>query len=410
MDEFKQRFSGRYFGKYRGVVVRSDDPKQEGRLMLKVPVVMGQELVGWALPSPPTGGGVGTGDFNCPEKSDFVWVEFEEGDPDRPVWMAGPWGIRGGASMLPDHGKGLPDNLDYAIRDHGNIPPSQFAGTYTNIRTIRGKGGSFLEFDDTDGAERVQLGHRVGTRIEMNSDGGYQEVTTAKNRRRVETDHDVEVGGNERWFVGGTRKSEIQGESENTYGANLTRHFKEVIDDGQAYTGIWEGNYTQTSKGLWTINCGANGSMNFASQLAVMAGKNIQLTAAENIELTALNSLALPGLTSTAMLVHAQNGNLVLKGSEYQVLPATLLGNEIHVVGNAPPATPSIKLGGDLAVQPMVLGTLFQSFMSMVLLLLSTHTHPTLYGPSGPSTEAIAQYATLSASLLGTLSLEVRGK
>ena len=53
--EFRDRFSGRYFGKYRGIVADTADPKKLNRIKAKVPHVMGvdQEL-GWALPIPNT--------------------------------------------------------------------------------------------------------------------------------------------------------------------------------------------------------------------------------------------------------------------------------------------------------------------------------------------------------------------
>jgi len=410
MDEFAQRFAGRFFGKYRGIVVRNDDPKNEGKIMAKVPVVLGQRVIGWCRAAQSEGDDENAGDFRVPTKNSNVWIEFEEGDTSRPIWTPGSWSIRDGVSTIPQHGRGIPDELDYAIRDHGNIPPSQFAGTYGNVRVIKNKGGSFIEFDDTPGAERVQMAHKVGSRIEIGSDGGYQEVSTAHARRRAEGDHDVEIGGNEKWFVGRNREYEIQGETVNTFGSNVTQHFKQVVNDGQSFTETWGGTYSVSSRGPRVIKSGSNGTESFAGQYALMAGKNVQLTALENFEISALNSLSLPpSLASIAMLLHAQNGNLVLKASETQLTPVTVLGNEIHLIGNAPPMTPSIKLGGDMAVQPMVLGTLYQTLFSLIFTILATHTHPHTFGVTGPSPEILAQVATWITQLQGTLSFSVMG-
>ena len=132
--EFEDRYAGRYFGKYRAFVVSTDDPDKLGRISVKVPVVLGDEESGWALPAPSTGGRTNVGDFRCPKRGDYVWIEFEEGDPARPIWQAGPWALRVEGSQMPLHSKGAGDLTDYSYRDFGNVPPTQFEGTYGNVR------------------------------------------------------------------------------------------------------------------------------------------------------------------------------------------------------------------------------------------------------------------------------------
>jgi uncharacterized protein involved in type VI secretion and phage assembly len=86
----------RFYGKYRGVVTENDDGdanrgKKLGRIKAKVPDVFGDEESGWAMPCVPYAGKhVGT--FLIPPKDAFVWIEFEHGDPDYPIWSGCFWG------------------------------------------------------------------------------------------------------------------------------------------------------------------------------------------------------------------------------------------------------------------------------------------------------------------------------
>ena len=81
--------STQFFGKYRGVVSDINDPRMIGRVRARVPDVMGDRESGWAMPCFPFGGS-GMGFFALPKKDPGVWIEFEHGDPDYPIW-AGCW-------------------------------------------------------------------------------------------------------------------------------------------------------------------------------------------------------------------------------------------------------------------------------------------------------------------------------
>jgi len=80
----------RYFGKYRGIVIDNIDPMQTGRLMVQVPDVSNILPSTWALPCLPFAG-TQSGFYVLPEIGSAVWVEFEQGDPDYPVWVGCFW-------------------------------------------------------------------------------------------------------------------------------------------------------------------------------------------------------------------------------------------------------------------------------------------------------------------------------
>lgn len=81
----------RYYGKYRGTVLNNVDPMQMGRIQAIVPDVTAVLPGSWALPCLP-GSGLNTGMFTVPPIGAGVWIEFEQGKADHPIWTGGFWG------------------------------------------------------------------------------------------------------------------------------------------------------------------------------------------------------------------------------------------------------------------------------------------------------------------------------
>ena len=79
-----------YFGKYRGTVMNNVDPEQRARILVSVPDA-GGVVPAWALPAVPVAGNQ-MGVFVMPPIDASVWIEFEQGNPDMPVWTGGFWG------------------------------------------------------------------------------------------------------------------------------------------------------------------------------------------------------------------------------------------------------------------------------------------------------------------------------
>ncbi len=75
-----------FFGKYRGKVANNVDPKGLGRLQVSVPAVLGDGRLSWALPCMPS-----TNFFILPPKGANIWVEFEGGDLEHPIWTGCFW-------------------------------------------------------------------------------------------------------------------------------------------------------------------------------------------------------------------------------------------------------------------------------------------------------------------------------
>lgn len=78
-----------YWGKYRGKVLSTADPTVSGRLLCEVAALPGM-LLNWAMPAVPYAS-VGQGFFALPIEGSDVWIEFERGEPDKPIWSGGYW-------------------------------------------------------------------------------------------------------------------------------------------------------------------------------------------------------------------------------------------------------------------------------------------------------------------------------
>jgi hypothetical protein len=115
----------RFYGIYRGICVDVKDPLSKSRIRTRVPQVLGTEATDWAWPCLPAsayqthlnhvvtigsggspshshsatvtraaatdprdvGSSQHTGHYKTPKLNDGVWVMFEGGDPNFPVWM-----------------------------------------------------------------------------------------------------------------------------------------------------------------------------------------------------------------------------------------------------------------------------------------------------------------------------------
>jgi hypothetical protein len=138
VTDLVDRLDQRHYGMYRGVVVDGADPLRLGRLRARVPSVLGPDVVtGWATPCTPVGGAPDAGLVCVPPRDAGVWVAFEEGDLEFPVWLGTYWNAPGGTTQRPDAGD-PPD---------GASPPP-----HTVLRTV---GGHSLEFRGGDNAAIV---------------------------------------------------------------------------------------------------------------------------------------------------------------------------------------------------------------------------------------------------------------
>lgn len=140
----------RWFGLYPALVVDLVDPDAKGRIKLKFPAFgqAGESVTAWATLLTPYADD-DQGFEMLPEVGSQVVVGFEAGDPSRPYIVGACWNGR----------RALPES----------------AQTANNLRSLKTRSGSLLQFDDTAGAAKVTVSMQSGHKIVL--DDAAQDIT-----------------------------------------------------------------------------------------------------------------------------------------------------------------------------------------------------------------------------------------
>lgn len=155
----------RFFGKYRGKVTANKDPFHLGRIQVNVPAIFGEERDSWAMPCSPYAG-KDIGWFAIPPIQSNVWVEFEAGDPDYPIWTGCFWAI----DELPQVAK---------VEDPVKIQVFRTEGITLSLKNLGESKGVFLEIDSpvvdrklklTFNADGIEINNKDETTIKIQAD------------------------------------------------------------------------------------------------------------------------------------------------------------------------------------------------------------------------------------------------
>ena len=134
-----------FFGKYRGKVANNIDPQLMGRIQVSVPAVLGDGSLSWAMPCVPLAGPQ-MGVFVVPTVGSNVWVEFEAGDPDYPIWAGGFWGLGETPALALT---GLPNSPSIVLQTSGmnSISISDVPGPTGGIMLKSASGATIMVND-----------------------------------------------------------------------------------------------------------------------------------------------------------------------------------------------------------------------------------------------------------------------
>lgn len=151
----------RFYGKHRGTVLNNIDPMQMGRIQVAVPDVSGLLPSTWAMPCVPYAG-PNAGVFTVPPIGAGVWVEFEAGDPDHPIWVGGYWGS---AAEVPVTSRVVPpgvDGLTIQTTTANSITVSDAPGPAGGI-LLQTRTGAMISISDTG----IVISNGLGATITM---------------------------------------------------------------------------------------------------------------------------------------------------------------------------------------------------------------------------------------------------
>lgn len=240
---------GRIFGVVTGVVTNNQDPDGLGRVKLRF-VWLGEEAESnWARRALLMGGAE-MGTYFLPEVDDEVLVAFEHGNPDYPIVLGSLW--------------------------NGTAKPPEAVEEKNNMRTIRSRSGHTVRFDDTEGAEKIEI-------IDKTTKNSIV-FSSADNTLTLLADADITIRS-------ATGKVVIDAKAgvEITSGAALSAKAEQGV-------AIEAGTEAALKSGTTLeVSAGTNGTVKSGANLEVSAGANGAFKAAANGDVNAGAILTVKG-------------------------------------------------------------------------------------------------------------------
>ena len=137
----------KYYGKYRATVTVNVDPEQRGRIMAIVPDVLGVTPSSWAMPCFPIAGKQ-QGAYFIPQVGAGVWIEFENGDANYPIWTGCFWGSVAEVPALALAGNPASPNIVLQSTMQNSIVISDLPGPTGGIM-LKSTAGATIIVNDT---------------------------------------------------------------------------------------------------------------------------------------------------------------------------------------------------------------------------------------------------------------------
>jgi hypothetical protein len=141
----------RFYGKFRGTVIDNIDPLQTGRIMAQVPDVFGEIPTSWCMPCVPAAG-IQAGLFIVPPIGSQVWIEFEQGDRDYPIWSGGFWGTVAEVPIFATAPPAIPPGQNIVLQTSGEnsiILSDSVPTPVTGGIVLKGASGAMIVVNET---------------------------------------------------------------------------------------------------------------------------------------------------------------------------------------------------------------------------------------------------------------------
>lgn len=146
----------KFYGKFRGTVSDNNDPLKRGRVKIKAPDVLGDQESGWATPCMPYAG-KNVGSFLIPPTGCSVWLEFEQGDLDCPIWSGCFWGD----NQIPSDQNGSDATPDLKILRSGSGLMVALQDKDSTIAVSDDQGQNLLHIEVQSGTVTVKATAKV---------------------------------------------------------------------------------------------------------------------------------------------------------------------------------------------------------------------------------------------------------
>jgi hypothetical protein len=366
------------------------------------------------------------GDFGLPDIGDLVWIEFEQGDPNKPIWKGTtPSAYTGSKAAAPSQVGEDDETTSIGLGQGGGLvqmdgpetdgngdpvpvdilePPSISQPEYGKVKSIR-VGGSFVEVDGTDGVERIKIRHESGAYYEIGPSGQIHEKSQAGKTAWVAGSLTDVVVGSRAEVTEGNVESHVKGDVKTTVDGDIQYFPKKSL------TETIGGNRTEAIKGKHTVRVGGSYSTSFgAVDETIFKGKKQAILGSRTnlITGTISTSVANKELDSTAISQTAVFGDIIYEAVAGNVEWKTALASvkmtplgDIELTG--PTASLVLSALGIVSLTSATglnIGNATEDLLGLVdetLLALSTTLVATMLGPQPLS--SAAAFAGFSARL-----------
>lgn len=157
--------TGRFYSIYTGIVDDNNDPLQMHRLKISIPSVMGG-ITQWALAYNWPGSYNSGIKLLTPKVGDLVYVIFEFGNPDKPLWTYNGWGEDEIPQELASH------DVMGIVTPNGNIITLNDLTGDVSLK-VKGSVYNYVNKDYiVQSEDSVCIGGKNGTAINQGNNGG----------------------------------------------------------------------------------------------------------------------------------------------------------------------------------------------------------------------------------------------
>ena len=297
---FAQR--GPFFGKYRGTVLDNIDLLGLGRILAYVPAVQGA-LFNWALPCAPYAG-LEVGFWTMPQIGSNVWIEFEGGSPDHPIWSGCFW-EEGEAAFVQALSPEDPAMIKALRTDFCTL-------IFNDTPEV---GGMIFNLVDPAVAVPITvLANSAGIEIQcgvsnilINPEEGI--TLTVGPSVIAMTEAGIEINGVAlNATAEGAASIEAGGELNLSGGGNVS------IEGAGAVEMTGGGDVAVTGGGAVEVTGGADVAVTGGAAVEVTAGADVAVTGGAAIQITAIADVATTAVTQMLTGVVEVNGDLLIDG------------------------------------------------------------------------------------------------